>query len=71
MCETVSQRHQNLRTNDNRTLFEELCFTYGKNLNALTSKLFFVNASRMSSSVTVVLERKITLLSSYELCVCD
>lgn len=30
--------------------------TYGKNLNALTSKLFFVNASRMSSSVTVVLQ---------------
>lgn len=29
--------------------------TYGKNLNALTSKLFFVNASRMSSSDTVVL----------------
>lgn len=29
--------------------------TYGKNLKAFTSKLFFVNASRMSSSDTVVL----------------
>lgn len=30
--------------------------TYGKNLKAFTSKLFLVNASRMSSSVTVVLQ---------------
>lgn len=30
--------------------------TYGKNLKAFTSKLFFVNASRMSSSETVVLQ---------------
>lgn len=35
---------------------EILMNTYGKNLNALTSKLFFVNASRMSSSDTVVLQ---------------
>lgn len=31
--------------------------THGKNLNAFTSKLFLVNASRMSSSVMVALEK--------------
>lgn len=32
--------------------------THGKNLKAFTSKLFFVNDSRMSSSDTVVLRMK-------------
>lgn len=31
------------------------CLTYGKNLNAFTSKLLAVNASLISSSVTVAL----------------
>jgi hypothetical protein len=32
------------------------CSTYGKNLNAFTSKLLAVNASLISSSVTVALQ---------------
>lgn len=37
--------------------------TYGKNLKALTSKVFFVNASLISSSVQDDLEGKHELLN--------